>query len=110
MLVAEVLGELGYTALDNLPDGASALQVLRSDTRIDLLVTDVGLPGGMNGQATSDFGRTARPDLKVLLVTGYARETAMGTEGLGQGWQFLQSLLRWRAWQLASRTSCSVEK
>lgn len=88
MLVAEVLGELGYTALESA-DGASALQVLRSDTRIDLLVTDVGLPGGMNGRQLADFGRTARPDLKVLFITGYAEKAAMGTEGLGSGMAIL---------------------
>jgi PAS domain S-box-containing protein len=81
MLVTEVLGELGYTAIE-AADGASALQVLRSDTRIDLLVTDVGLPGGMNGRQLADFGRTARPDLKILFITGYAEKAAMGVAGL----------------------------
>src|SRR5258705_1775014 len=77
MLVGEVLAELGYTAIE-ASDGSSALQVLRSDTRIDLLVTDVGLPGGMNGRQLADFGRTARPNLKVLFITGYAEKAAIG--------------------------------
>ncbi|HEV7927838.1 MAG TPA: ATP-binding protein, partial [Verrucomicrobiae bacterium] len=84
MLVSEVLGELGYKAIESA-DGASALQVLRSDTRIDLLVTDVGLPGGMNGRQLADFGRTARPALKVLFITGYAEKAAMGVEGFDKG-------------------------
>jgi PAS domain S-box-containing protein len=84
MLVAEVLGELGYTAIESA-DGASALQVLRSDTRIDLLVTDVGLPGGMNGRQLADFGRIARPALKILFITGYAEKAAMGVDGLDNG-------------------------
>jgi len=84
MLVAEVLGELGYTAIESA-DGASALQVLRSDARIDLLVTDVGLPGGMNGRQLADFGRIARPALKVLFITGYAEKAAMGAGGLDKG-------------------------
>jgi CheY-like chemotaxis protein len=84
MLVAEVLGELGYTAIE-AADGASALQVLRSDTRIDLLVTDVGLPGGMNGRQLADFGRIARPALKILFITGYAEKAAMGAGGLDKG-------------------------
>jgi PAS domain S-box-containing protein len=88
MLVAEVLGELGYTALESA-DGASALQVLRSDTRIDLLVTDVGLPGGMNGRQLADFGRTARPDIKVLFITGYAEKAAIGADGLDPGMAIL---------------------
>jgi PAS domain S-box-containing protein len=88
MLVSEVLGELGYKAIESA-DGASALQVLRSDTRIDLLVTDVGLPGGMNGRQLADFGRTARPALKVLFITGYAEKAAMGVEGFDKGMAIL---------------------
>ena len=88
MLVTEVLAELGYTAIES-SDGASALVVLRSDTRIDLLVTDVGLPGGMNGRQLADFGRTARPDLKVLFITGYAEKAAMGDVGLAAGMAIL---------------------
>jgi CheY-like chemotaxis protein len=84
MLVAEVLAELGYRAIE-AAEGASALQVLRSDARIDLLVTDVGLPGGMNGRQLADFGRIARPQLKVLFITGYAEKAVMGTAGLEQG-------------------------
>jgi CheY-like chemotaxis protein len=84
MLVSEVLGELGYTAIESA-DGASALQVLRSDARIDLLVTDVGLPGGMNGRQLADFGRVARPNLKVLFITGYAEKAVMGVDRLDKG-------------------------
>jgi PAS domain S-box-containing protein len=83
MLVGEVLAELGYRAIE-AADGSSALQVLRSDARIDLLVTDVGLPGGMNGRQLADFGRIARPKLKVLFITGYAEKAVMGS-GLDQG-------------------------
>jgi PAS domain S-box-containing protein len=88
MLVAEVLAELGYTAIE-AADGASALQVLRSDTRVDLLVTDVGLPGGMNGRQLADFGRTARPALKILFITGYAEKAAIGTGGIDKGMAIL---------------------
>src|SRR4051812_10575809 len=49
MLALEVLGDLGYRAIE-AGEGESALKVLRSPARIDLLVTDVGLPGGMNGR------------------------------------------------------------
>jgi PAS domain S-box-containing protein len=88
MLVTEVLAELGYTAIE-AADGASALQVLRSDTRVDLLVTDVGLPGGMNGRQLADFGRTARPALKILFITGYAEKAAIGVGGLDKGMAIL---------------------
>jgi len=79
MLVSDVLEDLGYTAIE-AADGAAGLHVLQSDARIDLLVTDVGLPGGMNGRQVADAGRALRPDLKVLFITGYA-ENAMLSHG-----------------------------
>jgi PAS domain S-box-containing protein len=88
MLVTEVLGELGYTAIE-AADGSSALRVLQSDTRIDLLVTDVGLPGGMNGRQLADFGRIARPRLKVLFITGYAEKTVVAGDQLEPGMSIL---------------------
>jgi CheY-like chemotaxis protein len=88
MLVGEVLAELGYKAIESA-DGASAIQVLRSDARIDLLVTDVGLPGGMNGRQLADFARTVRPDLKVLFITGYAEKSVMSAAGLDRGMAIL---------------------
>ncbi|KAA2211204.1 PAS domain-containing protein, partial [Pseudoroseomonas oryzae] len=76
MLVVELLEDLGYTALE-AADGPSGLQVLRSETRIDLLVTDVGLPGGMNGRQVAEAARTLRPGLKVLFITGYAESAVL---------------------------------
>ena len=70
MLVTEVLQELGYAALE-AADAPSGLKVLQSDTSIDLLVTDVGLPGGMNGRQMADAARVTRPELKVLFIRGY---------------------------------------
>ncbi|MBA1272203.1 response regulator [Pseudomonas azotifigens] len=75
MLVCEILEELGYAAIE-AEDGASGLKVLQSDQRIDLLVSDVGLPGGMNGRQMADAARVGRPDLKVLFITGYAETAA----------------------------------
>jgi CheY-like chemotaxis protein len=71
MLITDVLEDLGYTTID-AANAASALTVLQSGRRIDLLITDVGLPGGMNGRQLVDVAREGRPDLKVLFVTGYA--------------------------------------
>ncbi len=88
MLVTEVLEDLGYTAIE-AADGAAGLTVLQSDARIDLLVTDVGLPGGMNGRQMADAGRVRRPGLKVLFITGYAETAALGTGRLGPGMQVL---------------------
>ena len=79
MLVAKVLTELGYAAIE-AADGAGAQPILRSNKRVDLLVTDVGLPGGINGRQRADFGRTARPGLKILFITGYAESTAIKTD------------------------------
>ncbi len=78
-LVSEVLTELGYAAVE-AADGAAGLRVLRSDARIDLLITDVGLPGGMNGRQVAEAGRALRPELRVLFITGYA-ETAVLSHG-----------------------------
>jgi PAS domain S-box-containing protein len=84
MLVTEVLEELGYTAIE-AADGAAGLKVLQSDVRLDLLVTDVGLPGGMNGRQMADAGRALRPDLKVLFITGYAETAVLGDGALEPG-------------------------
>ncbi|MET3695212.1 PAS domain-containing protein [Methylobacterium goesingense] len=84
MLVTEVLEDLGYTAIE-AADGPAGLKVLRSNVRIDLLVTDVGLPGGMNGRQVADAARVSRPSLKVLFITGYAENAVVGNGHLDPG-------------------------
>ena len=84
MLVTEVLEDLGYTAIE-AADGLVGLKVLRSDARIDLLVTDVGLPGGMNGRQVADAARAVRPGLKVLFITGYAENAVLSHGHLDPG-------------------------
>ncbi|KAA9011080.1 PAS domain S-box protein [Sphingobium limneticum] len=84
MLVADVLRELGYAVVD-AADGISGLKVLRSNARIDLLIKDVGLPGGMNGRQLADAGRVARPGLKTLFITGYAETAAVGGQDIEPG-------------------------
>jgi PAS domain S-box-containing protein len=88
MLVTEVLDELGYAAIE-AADGTSGLKVLQSDVRIDLLITDVGLPKGMNGRQMADAAREARPTLKVLFITGYAENAAVGDGHLEPGMYLL---------------------
>jgi PAS domain S-box-containing protein len=105
MLVAEVLEELGYTAIE-ASDGAGGLRVLQSDARIDLLVTDVGLPGGMNGRQVADAGRVLRPGLKVLFITGYAENAVVGNGHLDRGMQVLTKPFAMEA--LASRIKALV--
>jgi PAS domain S-box-containing protein len=75
MLLAEVLEELGYNVIE-AEDAAQGLAVLQSDRAIDLLITDVGLPGSMNGQQMAAAARAARPGLKILFITGYADKAA----------------------------------
>ncbi|MBC7799497.1 MAG: response regulator, partial [Gemmatimonadaceae bacterium] len=88
MLVTDVLQDLGYAAIE-AADGASALHILRSDVRIDLLVSDVGLPGGMNGRQIADAARSLRPDLRVLFITGYAENAILSHGHLDPGMHVL---------------------
>ncbi len=100
MLVTEVLEDLGYTAIE-VADGAAGLKVLRSGARIDLLVTDVGLPGGMNGRQVADAARVMRPDLKVLFITGFAENAVLSHGHLDPGMHILTKPFAMEA--LASR-------
>ena len=88
MLVTEVLEGLGYAAIE-AADGVSGLRVLQSDVRIDLLITDVGLPGGMNGRQMAEVARQSRPKLRVLFITGYAENAAIGHGHLEPGMHVL---------------------
>ena len=74
-LVVDVLEELGYRAIQ-AADGPSGLKLLQSGIRIDLLVTDIGLPG-LNGRQVADAAREQRPGLKVLFMTGYAENATI---------------------------------
>jgi len=88
MLITDVLEELGFVALE-APDGQSALQILQTKRHIDLLITDVGLPGGMNGRQLADAGVLLRPELKILFVTGYAENAVIGDGHLKRGMHVL---------------------
>jgi CheY-like chemotaxis protein len=88
MLVTDLLDELGYAAIE-AEDGAGGLAALRSDRRIDLLITDVGLPGGINGRQVADAARVARPDLPVLFITGFAENAVVGNGPLEMGMELL---------------------
>ncbi|KIQ31934.1 chemotaxis protein CheY [Variovorax paradoxus] len=85
MIIVEVMRGLGYATLE-AGDGAGALRILQSPRqRIDLLVSDVGLPGGMNGRQVADAARTVRPGLKVLFITGYAENAVLSHGHLDRG-------------------------
>jgi PAS domain S-box-containing protein len=88
MLIVDVLEDAGYIVIE-AADSSGGLKILQSDARIDLLVTDVGLPGGMNGRQLADAARVTRPGLKVLFVTGYAENAAIGNGYLDPGMQVI---------------------
>jgi signal transduction histidine kinase len=86
-LVSQVLGELGYAYLE-AGDAVGAVPILESTQRIDLMISDVGLPG-MNGRQLADIGRQMRPDLKVLFITGYAENAGARAGFLETGMQMI---------------------
>jgi PAS domain S-box-containing protein len=88
MLVADLLQDAGYRVME-AADGPEGLKILQTDVRVDLLITDVGLPGGMNGRQVADAGRIMRPGLQVLFITGYAENAAVGNGHLEPGMQVM---------------------
>jgi PAS domain S-box-containing protein len=86
-VILEMLHDQGYRTLEAV-DGPSGLRILRRDERIDLLVTDVGLPG-MNGRQLADQARETRPDLKILFITGYAESVAIADGFLQAGMEMI---------------------
>src|ERR1700687_4667347 len=86
-VILEMLGEQGYRTLEAL-DGPSGLRILRTGERIDLLVTDVGLPG-MNGRQLADQARGNPAGLKILFITGYAESVAISDGFLESGMEMI---------------------
>ncbi|AUG07975.1 ATP-binding protein [Pseudomonas sp. S09G 359] len=87
VLVSQVLSELGYAFVE-AGDADGALPIIESGQRIDLMISDVGLPG-MNGRQLAEIGRQIRPDLKVLFITGYAEHAAVRGGFLDPGMQLI---------------------
>jgi CheY-like chemotaxis protein len=88
MLISDVLREAGYRIVE-AADGPAGLKILQSEARVDLLITDVGLPGGFNGRQVADAARLGRPNLKVLFITGYAENAVIGNGHLEPGMQVI---------------------
>jgi hypothetical protein len=86
-VILEMLHEDGYRTLEAI-DGPSGLRILRANERIDLLITDVGLPG-MNGRQLADQARETRPGLKILFITGYAESAAIADGFLQPGMEMI---------------------
>ncbi|WP_283190637.1 response regulator [Pseudomonas sp. PMCC200344] len=87
VLISTVLSDLGYAFVE-AGNADSAVPILDSRQRIDLLISDVGLPG-MNGRQLAEIGRQYRPDLKVLFITGYAEHAAVRGGFLDPGMQMI---------------------
>jgi CheY-like chemotaxis protein len=88
MLVLDTLDEPGYHSIEAC-DSVQGLTILESEKSIDLLVTDVGLPRGLNGRQMADAARRSRPDLKVLFITGYAENAVLSHGHLEAGMHVL---------------------
>jgi PAS domain S-box-containing protein len=88
MLIVDTLQELGYGAIEAV-DGASAVRELQSTARIDLLITDVGLPNGMNGRQVAEAARELRASLPILFITGYAESAVLNQDTLAAGMHLL---------------------
>jgi PAS domain S-box-containing protein len=88
MLVSEVLMDLGYGTIE-AKDGVEALEILRSSRRIDLLVTDIGLPGGFDGRQLGAAARSCRPGLRILFITGYPHMLRGVPDSVDEGVQAL---------------------
>lgn len=88
VVVCEVLEELGYR-VDAFENGPAALAHLQAGERPDLLLSDIGLPGGLNGRQLAERCRERHPDLKVLFITGYDESAALSDGQLLQGTQVL---------------------
>jgi signal transduction histidine kinase/ActR/RegA family two-component response regulator len=84
----EALREMGYEVLE-AGDAMDGVRLIVDRGGIDLLFTDVGLPGGVNGRALADAGRSARPGMRVLFTTGYTRNAILHNGMLDRGVHFI---------------------
>lgn len=87
-IIADVLEESGYRVL-TVSDGPAGLDILRSEQAVDLLITDIRLPKGMNGREVARAARMNRPQLKILFMTGFAGSALDGSDPLSAGMEMM---------------------
>jgi len=107
MLVGDTLRDLGY-AVTEARDGAEAMRLSAACGPFDLVVSDVGLPGGMNGRQLANALRVARPGVPVLFITGYADNAVLAAGSLDQGMQVI--IKPFALDELAAKVKAMVEK
>ena len=107
MLIVDVMTELGYATLE-AEDSAVGLKILQSNTLINLLISDIGLPGGMNGRQMAEAALHVRPYLKVLFITGYAENAVFNHGHLVPGMQVLTKPFEMAV--LATRVHALIEQ
>lgn len=88
MLVVDALSDLGLSCIE-AADGPSGLKLLEGRTDVELLITDVGLPGGLNGRQVSEAARELRPDLRILFITGFAENAVLNHGHIAPGMEVL---------------------
>jgi CheY-like chemotaxis protein len=106
--VVRHLHELGYRVIE-AKDGPSALRILEQPTAVDLLLTDVVMPGGMTGRQLSDEARRRRPDLKTLFISGYTEDSIVHQGKLDPGVNFLSKPFRRRDLALKVREALEAQ-
>ena len=94
-LTPDMLAGLGYQVI-TASDAVQALEVLKADATVDLLFTDVVMPGGMNGRQLAEAARERRPDLKALFTSGYTADTIVRHGTLDSGMRLLSKPYRKR--------------
>ncbi len=91
--VVTQLGKLGYRVYD-APNGQDALNILNQVPDIDLLFTDIVMPGGMSGQALASAAHAIKPKLKILFTSGYTENAILHNGKLGPGVELLSKPYR----------------
>ncbi len=106
-IVVATLTDAGYATIE-AGDAAEGLHHLRGEARIDLLLTDVGLPGGLNGRQLADAAHALRPNLKVMLMTGYVHDGPQAASLLAPGMELVTK--PFTAESLAARVQSMLDR